>query len=183
MADAVHRLTNPGYTAGHARRSLIVNQHDGFDRMVFVRPQPGFRFCRVSALPPVARHVFDLDAEPFRHLPPELRKMPCLEHEHTIARRERINNGRLPGSGTGSGIHNHGTSCLEDRPETFEYFHGQFGEFRTAMIDNRLIHGAKDPVWDVGRPWNLQKVPASVMHNLSDRISLDPQRIMRNRAY
>ena len=45
---------------------------------------------RIDAVPPVARHELDFEPEPRRHLPPQGREMAGLEHQHPVARRQRV---------------------------------------------------------------------------------------------
>ena len=55
----------------------------------------------IGATAPVAGAIIHMDAKSFRHLAPELRKMPLLAHQHPIARRQRFHNPRFPCSTTG----------------------------------------------------------------------------------
>ena len=46
--------------------------------------------CRIDAVPPIARHKVDFEPEPRRHRPPQGREMAGLEHQHPVARRQRV---------------------------------------------------------------------------------------------
>ena len=69
---------------------------------------------RIDAVPPVAGHELDIEPEPARHLPPQRREMPGLEHQHPVARRQRVDQRRLPRPGAGRGIDHDGAGGLED---------------------------------------------------------------------
>ena len=56
------------------------------------------------------------------------------------------------------------TAGLEDRAQAVEDFSRQRGEFRTSMIDDRLIHRAQDPIGNVGGTGDLKEVPARMPH-------------------
>ena len=55
-----------------------------------------------------------------------------------------------------------GTGSLEDALQPLQNFGRQRGEFRAAVVDDRLIHGPKDAIWNIGRAGDLQKVTACV---------------------
>ena len=91
-------------------------------------------------------------------------KWPVSKIRHAIARRERVHERRFGGAGAGRGKDDDRTGGLEDRAQPFEDFSRQRGELRPAMIDDRMIHGAEDPIGNVGRSWNLEKMPAGMQH-------------------
>ena len=68
---------------------------------------------RVDAVPPVAGHELDLEPEPRRHLPPQRREMAGLEHEHMVARRQRVDQRRLPRPGARRRVDHDGAVGLE----------------------------------------------------------------------
>ncbi len=71
----------------------------------------------IDAVAPVARQQLDLEPEAPRHLVPQAREMAGLGHQHAVARRERVDQRRLPRPGARGRI-DHDRPCgLEDRPD------------------------------------------------------------------
>ena len=56
------------------------------------------------------------------------------------------------------------TGCLvrNTRCMAAEHRKTKLGEFGAAMIHGGHVHGPQHPVGDVGRSWNLKKMPSSV---------------------
>jgi len=77
-----------------------VYHHHAFDLAPEVIAELGLERLRIDAVPPVAGHEIDFQAEALRHRPPERREVPRLEHQHFVARREKIDQRRLPSSGS-----------------------------------------------------------------------------------
>src|SRR6185312_523968 len=48
-----------------------------------------------------------------------------------------------------------------DLPDAPQHLLGQRVELRSAVVDGRIVHRAQDPVGDVGRPGDLQEMPAA----------------------
>ena len=59
----------------------------------------------------------------------------------------------------------------------FQHLHRQRGELRPAMIDDRMVHGAEDPIRNVGGTWDLEKMPAGVKHDTDEFTSVARSRI------
>ena len=56
------------------------------------------------------------------------------------------------------------TAGLEDRAQASSTSTRQRGELRPAVIDDRMVHGPQHPVGNVGRPWDLEKMPTRTVH-------------------
>ncbi len=97
-----------------------MDHHDCFVGMAIVSAQPGSYFRRGSAPPPVARHIVHLKSEALRELPPELRKMPRLKHQHTVTRRKGIDDRCFPCPRTRGRIDHHRTRGLKDGAQIFQ---------------------------------------------------------------
>src|SRR5882757_10589969 len=141
MMRRIHGTAKLGDAAGHSGGGLIVNDHHGFNAVVFVISETRRQFIGGSALAPVAGNVVDLEPEFFSDLAPKIRKMSCLKQEHAIARGKRIDKGRFPGSRAGSWIHNNGTGGLENFAHAVENFRAETREFGAAMVNDGEVHG------------------------------------------
>ena len=64
-----------------------------------------------------------------------------------------IDDDRLPGAENALAARQHGMA--------------EFGEFGTAMIQGRHVHGPQHPVGHVGRSWNLEKMPSCMQGHLA----------------
>ena len=91
--------------------------------------------------------------------------MTRFENQDAIARRQRVDECRLGRPRPGRRKDDHGTGSLEDALQPLQNFGRQRGEFRAAVVDDRLIHGPKDAIWNIGRAGDLQKVTACVIHD------------------
>src|SRR5882762_8800615 len=93
--------------------------------------------------------------------------MPGLEHEHAIARRERVDERRLPGAGARGGIDHDRRPGLEHGLEPFEDLQSHGAELGAAMIHRGAVDRAQNPVGHVGGPGDLQEMAsAPVGHDL-----------------
>jgi hypothetical protein len=113
-------------------------------------------------VPPIARHELDLEPEPRRHLSPQCRKMAGLEHDHTIARRQRVRQRRLPRPGPGRRVNHDGVFGLKHPLHAGDDLLAEHGKFRPAVIDRRHRDGLQHPVGHIGRPRDLQKMAAGM---------------------
>ena len=83
-----------------------------------------------------------------------------------VARRQRIDQRRFPGAGAGGRIDYDVALGLENPLHAGQAFLAKFGEFGSAMIHGRAIHGAEHPVRDVGRPGDLQKMATAAKSHI-----------------
>src|SRR6266404_9120799 len=122
MMRGIHGAAKLGDAAGHSGGRLIVDDHHGFNTVVFVISETRCQFIGRSPLAPVAGKIINLESEFFRDLAPEIRKMSCLEQEHSIARGKSIYKRSFPRARARSWIHDNGTSGLEDLAHAVENF-------------------------------------------------------------
>jgi DNA-binding GntR family transcriptional regulator len=137
--------------------SLVVHDHYGLDGVRRIPCQPGLDIGGIGAVAPVTRHEIDLDAPARRHLPPQRREMAGLNHQHLVARRQRIDDRRLPGAGSRRWKNDHRSGRLKDLLAAIEYRFAELGEFGAAMVHDRHVHGAKHPIRHRAWTGNLQK--------------------------
>ncbi len=149
MMRGIHGAAKLGDAAGHSGGRLIVDDHHGFNTVVFVISETRRQFIGRSALAPVAGNIINLESEFFRDLAPEIRKMSCFKQEHAIARGQSINEGRFPSAGPRSWIHDNGTGGLEDFAHAVENFRAETREFSAAMVNDRIIHGPQYAIRDI----------------------------------
>jgi hypothetical protein len=97
--------------------------------------------------------------------------MPGLKHQDTIARREGIDDGRFPGSGSGSWIHRYRAAGLGNFPHALQRLFHDGGKFGSAMIHDRAIDGAQHAVRYVAGTRYLKKMAACVNGDLRNFIS------------
>ena len=133
--------------------------------MVPILGESGGQHVHGHAVTPVAGHEVDLEAKRLGDLLPQGRELPGLKHEDAIAGRERVNDRRLPGAGTARWIDEDVTLVPEpeDRSQAREAVAPELGEFRPAVVDGRAIDCPQDPVGDVRRAGNLQKVTTGLI--------------------
>ena len=93
-----------------------------------------------------------------RHVLPLRRELAGLDHQHAVARRQRIDQRRFPGAGAGRGVDDDRIGGLENGLDAVEAALGELGEFGTAVVDDRRIHRAEHAVGQRRRPWDLQEV-------------------------
>src|ERR1035437_5963570 len=93
--------------------------------------------------------------------------MPRLEGQDLVPAREDVHDGRLPGAGAGTGVHDHRVCGLEDRAAALQHFFPEAGEFGTAVVDDGSVHGAQDAIRHIGGAWNLKEMTAgAVLHDV-----------------
>ncbi len=125
--------------------------------------QLGLDDRRIDAAAPVAGHEVDHQAELLGHRPPQRREMARLEHQHAIARRQRVDERGFPGAGARRRVDHDRPRGLEDRLQALQDFQRQLRELGTPMVDGRLVHRPQDAVGHVGGPGNLQEMAAGRM--------------------
>ncbi len=152
-----------GDAAGDARGRLVVHDGDGFDLMVAIVGELRVHRRRIDAMPPVARHVVDREAEARRHLPPERGKVSRLEHQDFVARRQRIDQRRLPGAGARPWKDDDRRLRQEDALESGQHLARELRELRPTMVHGRLRQGAQHAIRNVGGTRNLEKVAAALV--------------------
>src|SRR5215469_4248373 len=162
VAGSVDRGADLGDAAGNPGRGLVVHDANRLQAMRSVGGQLLFDDRRVDTVPPVAGYELYLKPEPARHLVPQAREMPGLEHDHSVARRQCVRKRRLPRPGAGRGIDDDGVLGLEHPLHAGDALLPERGEFQPAMVDRRRRNRLQYPVGYVCRPWDLQKMAAGV---------------------
>ena len=160
MAGGVDRLADFGDRRQAAGRGLVVQDADRLDLVRLVLAQVLLDHLRVGADAPVGLDEFRLEADLLGHHLPERGELAGLDHQHAVAGRQRVDQRRFPRAGAGRGVDDDRVGGLEDGLDAFEAALGELGEFRTAMVDDRRVHGAQDAVGQRRRPRNLQEVAA-----------------------
>src|SRR5207244_7236110 len=69
-----------------------------------------------------------------------------------------------------------GAAGLKDRADGVQNLQRQFGEFGTAVVDHRTVHGPQDPFRNVGWTRDLEKVAAAVNHHWSSEMTYPARR-------
>src|SRR4051812_36119381 len=92
--------------------------------------------------------------------------MPGLEHQDPVARRQRVDQRRLPRPGAGRGIDHDGAGGLEDALHPGDDLLAEFGEFRAAMVDRWERDRVQDPVGNIGRAGDLQEMATGMAGRL-----------------
>ena len=90
MTSAVDRLADLCDTAGNPRRGFVVHDAHRLDSVLLVGGKLLLDQCRIDAVPPIARYEFDFEPEPRRHLTPQGREVPSLEHQNPVAGRQGV---------------------------------------------------------------------------------------------
>jgi hypothetical protein len=139
MLRKVDRAAHELDPARHACRRLVVNDEDGLDAPLAIIAEPFRNEVGIDAMSPVSRHEVDVETEARGHRAPQRREMAGLEHEHAIARRQRVDEGRLPRPGARGRIDEHMATRLEDPLHALEHVAPESREFATSMVDGRPI--------------------------------------------
>ena len=142
-----------------------MDDHHGLEGVTLVGGEPRLDSRGIDAATPVAGHVLDRDAQSLRELLPERRKMPGLEGEHAIARRERVDERRFPGARAGSAIDRDRRLRAEDPLHARDHVLGEREEIGSAVIDGGAVDRAQHPVRYIGRTGDLQEVAAAALRH------------------
>ena len=163
MPCGIERAAHGRDIAGDPGRGLVVDHADRLDDMRVVFREARLDLRRIDAAPPVARQEQRVEPESDRDPLPERREVSGLDHQHTVAGRERVGKGRLPRAGPRRREEHHRVTRLNDRPHPGEHLAGQLLERGPAMVDGRRRHRAQHAVGHVGRPGNLQEMTSAGM--------------------
>src|SRR5213594_902287 len=150
-----------GDVARHAGCRLVVDDEDPFDLVLLVLrqdlPDPvGWR-----ALAPLDIDDVHAQAMPLGEIDPQVAELAVPRREHAIARRERVDERRLPPAGAGRGEDERlPHRRLEDLSEIAEQAGGQFRERRGAVVLHRAVHGAEDSLGYVRGAGDEQEIAA-----------------------
>ncbi len=118
-------------------------------------------------MPPVAPDEIDDQAEGSCHLAPERGEEPRLKYQHAVARRQCVDDGRLPSTGPRCGIdEDMAFRHLEDCLHAFEALLAEFRELGPAMVDGGKIHRPQDAVGHIRWAGDLQEVLAGGVRSM-----------------
>ena len=157
MAGGVDRLADFADRRQAAGRGFAVQDAHRLDLVRLVLAQMLFDQLGIGADAPVGLDEFGLQAEPLGHHLPERRELAGLDHEHAIARRQRVGQRCFPGAGAGRGVDDHRLRGLEDGLDALQHALGHLGEFRPALVDQRHVDGAQHAVGNGRRSGNSRK--------------------------
>ena len=116
-----------------------------------------------DAMAPIAGQEFDGEAQPLGELVPQRREVTGLGHQHAVARRQRVDERRLPRAGSRRRIDDDRAVGLEHLLHAGEDRLAERRELGAAMIDRRGVDRAQHAIRHVGRPGNLQEVAAGAV--------------------
>ena len=139
---------------------------DRLDFVVFILSQPRLDAVGFRPAAPVAFEKLRLPPDLARPLVPERREMPGLEHQYLVARRQRVDQRRLPRARAGGWEDEDMLLRLEDGLHAIEGLLAHFGEIGSAMVDGLLADGLEDAVGNRAWPRNLQEMSASLAHRI-----------------
>src|SRR5579872_4013263 len=142
MIGAIERFADIEWMGDAAGRSLIVDDQHGLDFVGTIGGELRLDRRDIGAAPPIGG-------------------------QHLVARRQRIDDGRFPGAGARRGKNDHRLFGAENTLKAGKDGIAEFGEFRTAMVQRRHIHGPQDAVRYIGRAWNLKKMPSCMQSHLA----------------
>ena len=139
MSKTVHGPADFRDFACSSGGSFVVHHHHSFILVLSVIRQTCFDVRNHRACPPSARQIIDVNSKSLSNLPPQAREMSGLKHQHPVARREGIDDGRFPCSGSRSWIHDDRAAGLHNFPDALQRFFHDGSKFRSAVIHDRPI--------------------------------------------
>ncbi|MNT63776.1 hypothetical protein D3C72_2016200 [compost metagenome] len=99
--------------------------------------------------------------------------MTGFEHQHVVARAERVDQRGFPGARARGRIDDDGLLGLEDLLDVGQDLAAQRAELRAPMVDGRIAHRTQDAVGHGARSRDLEEVAAGgVEVELDHRLSL-----------
>ncbi len=147
-----------------------MDHHHRLDGVCGVLAEPRLDRGGVGAMAPVARHELDVDAPARRHVAPQRGEVAGLDHQHLVARRQRVDDRRLPRAGARRGEDDDGAGGLENLLAALEDGLGQFGKLRAAVVDDGHVHRPQDAVGHGAWAGNLQKMTSLMLHSHLPRL-------------
>ena len=167
MPGAVEDLADIQRMGDAARRGFVMHDHDGLDLVFAIRLEPLLDQIQRRAVPPVGRQHVDVEPELVGNAEPQRRELAGLGHQHLVARRQCVDDSRLPGAGTGRRIDDDRLLRAEHALNRRQHLMAEHGEFRAAMVEGRHVDGPQHPVGHVGGAWNLEKMPSCMQRHLA----------------
>ena len=172
-------LPHRRHVARRPRRRLVVEHRHGPDPLpVRVARERLHDGRRVDPGTPVALDGLDLEAEASRHFRPQPGEVPGLVDEHPVARRERVDERRLPRAGAGGGKEVHPARGPEHAAHPVEARAPELREPRSPVVDGRAGHGLQHPSRDVGGPRDLKEMASWTVAHVHSPIRRNPVRMI-----
>src|SRR6516165_81189 len=140
MPGAVYRRPDQRDLAGTPGGRLILDDGDRLDLVPGICGQLLGDLAGLDTLAPVTWHQVDIQAELPGHLSPQGSEMPSFESQHTVPRRQRVNQRGLPGPSARRGVQSDRPRGAAQPRRAGQHVAGQAGELRTAVIDGRRRH-------------------------------------------
>jgi hypothetical protein len=162
VARGVDRLAHESDAAGGAGGGLVVNHADGADGVRLVLAQLRFDCGRIGTSAPVGGEQLDLQSELAGHLLPQAGEMAGLDHQHLVARRQRVHQRGLPGARTRGRIGHDRLLGLEHVLQAFLDLQTHGAEVGAAVVHRRPVDRAQDAVGHVRRPGDLQEMTTAL---------------------
>ena len=167
MLGAVHRLADFERRRDAAGRGLVMDDHHGLDLVLAIRRKFCFDRFHIGAAAPITWDKINVEFEFVGDAVPQHGELAGLGHQHLVAGFERIDDRGFPGAGPGRGKNDNRLGGAEHALHGRHHRKAELGEFGTPMIQRRHVHRPQHPVGDVGRSWNLKKMPSSVQGHVS----------------
>jgi hypothetical protein len=163
---AAHR----SQVARHAGGGFVVHDQHALDLVLTVLGQDRLDAVDRRALAPL--HVDDIHphAVSLRQVDPQVAELSVAGREHSVAGRQRVDEGCFPPAGAGRGKKKRlARGGPEHLLQVAEQAGRQVGERRRAVILHGAVHRAQDPVGHVGRSRDEEKITAGHSVVLDER--------------
>ncbi len=158
--DGIAHIRNPARDPGGR---FVVHDAHRLDRVLRIRDESRLDGGGRNTMAPIPGQEFDGKAQPGGELVPQHGEVTGLGHEHAVARRQRVDERRLPRAGSRRRIDDDGAVRLEHFLHPREDRLAELPELGAAMIDRRGIDCAQHAIRHVGRAGNLQEMAAGVL--------------------
>ena len=175
MPGRVDRPAQFGDRVDDAGRGLAMHQQHRLDAVLAVLAQPRFELVGVGRMAPILRQGLDIETERLAAHPPVQREEPALDDQDSVARREQIDQRRLPRAMPGRGIGQDRAVGLEHAFQAGEAFLGDRLEVRPGKVDRAAVHRAQDAVRNIRRP-RVHEEMRAVRHALPSKAPLTRRR-------
>ena len=127
-----------------------MHDHHRFDPVRVVGAEPRFDRARIDRPAPVARDEVGAQTEAFGDLAPEHGELAGLEHQHRIARRERVADRRFPRAASRRGVdHDLAGARAEDALQAGDDLLREPGERGASVVDRRHVDCAQHTLRNV----------------------------------
>jgi len=185
MLGAIDGAAHRRNIRGHAGGSLVVHDAHCLDLVLPVLVQARRYLRRIDAMSPVAREKFGIEAQAFGQSFPQCRKVAGFVHQHLVARRQGVDQSRLPSASARRAINDHRAFRLEDFPDVGKHLLADGLELGSAMVDGRVVYRPEHAIGYVGRAGDLQKMSApglmcELQHLTSTKDCLQNPNVNRN---